>query len=146
MWSRNTVRESLHMSFFCGGDPLCELERWPENIHGGADSAWVTSGSLSSVQNYRPYIMFLLPCRNINMPLCPRIFLFMAGYRNLHTSVFFPVICWSYLQTDISVTLSTSNKLHSWPSSFIFLFPVKPLCWCYLAIGVNLLSSSKALC
>ena len=29
-----------------------------------------------------------------------------------HTSVFFSVICWSYLRTEISVILSTGNKLH----------------------------------
>ena len=29
------------------------------------------------------------------------------------------------------------------PSSFIFLFLVKSLCWCYLAIVLNLLSSSS---
>ena len=43
----------------------------------------------------------------------PTYFLFIAGYRNLHTSVFFfLVIYWSYLRTEISVTLSTGNKLH----------------------------------
>ena len=50
----------------------------------------------------------------------PMYFLFMAGYQNLHTSIFFFLVIWSYLQTEISVTLSTGNKLHSSPSSFIF--------------------------
>ena len=47
VWSRNTVRESSHISFFRGGNPLCILEWRPENTHGGADRfAWVTSWSL----------------------------------------------------------------------------------------------------
>ena len=47
MWTRNTVRESSHISFFCGGDPLRELERQPENTHGEADKfPWLTNGSL----------------------------------------------------------------------------------------------------
>ena len=40
-------------------------------------------------------------------------FLFKADYRNLYISGFFPVICWSYLQTEISVILSTRNKFFS---------------------------------
>ena len=50
-----------------------------------------------------------------------------------------------YEHTPLSVTLSTGNKLDSSPFSFIFLFPVKPLCWCYLATRLNQLSSSTAL-
>ena len=64
--------------------------------------AWATSTSLPSVQNYRPYIVFQVQ----------RIFLFMDGHRNLHTSVFFPVIYRSYMRTERSVILSTGNKLH----------------------------------
>ena len=40
------------------------------------------------VQNYRLYIVFSSPMRIYEYPLRPRIFLFMAGYRELHTSVF----------------------------------------------------------
>ena len=32
--SRNTVRESSHISFFSCGDPFCEVVQWPENTHG----------------------------------------------------------------------------------------------------------------
>ena len=75
VWSRNTVRESSYISFFCGGDPLCELEQRPENTHGAANRfAWVTCRFLCSVQSYRPYIAFQLLCGNIHMPLRPRIF------------------------------------------------------------------------
>ena len=34
MCSSNTVRESSHISFFCGGDPYCEIVQRPENTHG----------------------------------------------------------------------------------------------------------------
>ena len=30
---RDTVRESSHVYFFCGGDPFCEVVRRPENTH-----------------------------------------------------------------------------------------------------------------
>ena len=104
MWCRNTVRASLHTSFFWGGDPFCEVVQRSENTHEELTGLleWpagfslhlrdqqtsplriANSGSLSSVQNYRPYIVFQVPWT------LPRIFLFMAGYRNLHTSGFFP--------------------------------------------------------
>ena len=31
--NRNKVRECSHISFFCGGDPFCEVVRRPENTH-----------------------------------------------------------------------------------------------------------------
>ena len=31
--SRNTVGESLHINFFCDGDPFCEVVQRPENTH-----------------------------------------------------------------------------------------------------------------
>ena len=58
------------------------------------------------------------PKRKYEYPLCLAYFLFMACNRNLHTFVFFPVICWSSLRTEISVTLSIGDKLYSSPSSF----------------------------
>ena len=52
--------------------------------------AWVTSRSLPSVQNYRSYIVFSSPMREYEPPpSSPTYFLFIAGYRNLCTSVFF---------------------------------------------------------
>ena len=80
----------------------------------------------------------------MNAPLRPHIFslwLIIATY----ILPFFPVICWSYLQTEISATLSTDNELYSSPSSFIFIFPVKPLYWFYHATTLNLLNLSTAL-
>ena len=77
-----------------------------------------------------------VPCGSMNMLFASRI-LFMVGYRNLHTSVFSPLICWSKLRTEISVTI-----YRQWIIILIF-FPVRPLCWCYLATALNLLSSSS---
>ena len=139
VWSRNTVRESLHISFFCGRDPFWEVAWWLENTHGGADrSAWVISRSLPSLERevdlslclgdqqisaFSPKLQTLYCLSSpMNMPLRPCIFLFMAGYQNLHTSIFFPVICWSYLQMEISVILSTGNKLHYCHHPLFFSF------------------------
>ena len=110
MWSRNTAWETSYISFFCGRDPFCEVVRRSENTHGGADrSAWVTSGSLPSVQNYRPYIVFQLPWTRLFAHVFFCLWLVIVTY----ILPFFRVICWSYLRTDISVILSTGNKLHS---------------------------------
>ena len=84
-----------------------------ERQRGPLPFTWATSGSLPSVQNYRPYIVFSSPMQKYEHLLCFTYFLFMAGYWNLHTSIFFLVICWSYLWTEISVTLSIGNKLYS---------------------------------
>ena len=122
MWRRNTGRESSHISFFCGvrgthSGELTGLLEWLADLllrlrdQRISPFAWASSGSLPSVQNYRPQIVFSSPMRKYEHPLRITYFLFMAGYRNLHTSVF-PVICWSYLRTEIFVILSTSDKLH----------------------------------
>ena len=111
--SRNTVRESSHKSIFCGGDPFCEVVQWPENTHRELTGLleWPAGLCLQS-KNHRPYIVFQVPWTCLVTYV---FFLFMASYQNLHTSGFFPVICWSYLWTEISVILSTGNKLHSRP-------------------------------
>ena len=124
---------------------FCEIVRRPENKYEGADRfAYVTSRSLPSVQNYRPCIVFSGSMQKYEHPLRLTYFLFIAGYRNLHTSVF----------SGNLLTLSANRNIcHSnhrqWvtfsPSSFIFLFPVKPLCRCYLMTALNRLSSSPAL-
>ena len=139
VWSKNTVRESLHISIFCGRDPFCEVVRragehtWESRQVCLSDQqtspfAWVASGSLFSVQNYWPCIVFSSLMRKYEPASSPTYFLFMAGYQNLLTWFFFffflLVICWSYQQTEISVILSTGNKLQSRhpPSFFSFLW------------------------
>ena len=128
MCNRNTVRESWHISFFSGGDPFCEVMQQPENTHEGADrSAWVASGSLSFAwattgpllqsQIYRPYILSQVPSGNMNI-FASRIFYLWLVIETYILLFFFPVICWSYPRTEISVTLSIGNELYSLPSSF----------------------------
>ena len=67
----------------------------------------------------------------------------MAVYRNLHTFVFF--------SGNLLILSANGNICHSIHSQWIifanlpfFLFPVKPLCWYYLATVLNLLSSSTS--
>ena len=55
----------------------------------------------------------------------------------------FSVICWSYLWTEISLTLSIGNKLYFRHHILYFSFLWKPLCWYYLATALNQLSSSS---
>ena len=124
-------RERVRASFFCDRDPFCEVVRRPENTHGKLTGLLEWPAGIC-LQSKITDLILSFPCGNMNI-LFAHVFLFMAGYRNLHT--FLPVICWSYLRTEISVILFAGNKLH-------FLFPLKPLCWCYLATALNLLSSS----
>ena len=150
MCSRNTVRESSHTSFFCGGDPFCDVVRRPDNTH--HMFAWVTRRSLPSLERRadlfpsfkRPaHVCFsqkletlyslLSPMRIYEYPLRHSIFLLMCGYRNFHTSVF---------SSNLLILSANGNICHSIlrqyiifsPSYFLFLFPVKPLCWCALKL------------
>ena len=110
MWSGNKVRESSHISFFCVRDPFFEVVRRPENTHGRADrSAWVTSGSLPSLERpadlspsiARPadlclqskiadlILSFQVPCGIMNLPLCPGILcLWLVIGTYIHPSFF----------------------------------------------------------
>ena len=113
VWSRNTIKESSHLSFFCGRDRFCKVVRRLDSTHGELTGllewpaglskrisplrlsnqrifpfVWVTSGFLRSVQNYRPYTVFSSPVQTYEH-LRLTYFLFMAGFRKLHTSVFF---------------------------------------------------------
>ena len=106
--SRNTVRKISYISFFCGGDPFWEVVHWPENTHEMQTGLCLLSKLTDLI------LSFQVPCGNMNILFTPHIFLFMTCYRNLHTLVFFFwVICWSYQQMEISVTLSLGNKLYS---------------------------------
>ena len=146
MWSRNTVGESQHISFFCNGNPFCEVVRRQNTDQGEDMLPWVTRKSLPSVQNYRTYVVFSSPMREYETASSPTYFLFMTGYRNLHNSAFFPGNFFILSANEISITLSIGNKLYSSHHLFIFLFPVKPLCGCYLATSLKPLSLSPVLC
>ena len=120
VWSRNAVRESSYISFFRGGEPLCEFERRPENTHDGAYRfAWVTSGFLSQFK-----ITDLILSFNSYAEIWTRLFAYtfsVYGWLSELTTLFIPVICWSYLWTELSVTLSTDNKLYCVVAVKLFL-------------------------
>ena len=68
MCSRNTVRESSHISFFCGEDPFCEVVGRPENIHGELTGLLEWPAGLCLQSKITDLILsFLVPCgyRNI---------------------------------------------------------------------------------
>ena len=130
VWSRNTLIVILHISFFFGEDLFCEVVRRPENTHEVADRfawvtsgsipfAWATSGYLPSDQNYWPYIVFqvqwTLLFAHVFFCLCLVIGTYILPG-------FFSVIFWSYLLTEISVTLSTGKKLESRYHTLFFSF------------------------
>ena len=138
MCSRNTVRERLHISFFWGRDPFCEVVQRPENTYEELTGLleWLAGLSLhlrdqqtSSlclsdhwISAFSPKLQTLyclFKCHVEVWTSSPHV---LVGYWNLHTSGFFLVICWSYLQTEISVTLSIGNKLHSHHHLLFFSF------------------------
>ena len=130
VWSRNTVRESSHISFFfCGGGHfLWSSATAGEHARGSrqvclsdqrtSPFAWVTSGSLLSAPNYRLYILSQVPSGNMNILFVTCISFLWLVIGTYILPFFLPVICWSYLRTEISVTLSIGNKLYSHLLSF----------------------------
>ena len=146
MCSRNTVKESSHISFFFGRDLFRAVGQRPKNTHGELTSLlewpaglssplerpadphfpWAHNKSLPSVQHYRPYIVFSSPTRKYEHPLRLTYFLFMAGYRNLHTSVFFGNLIFS-ANGNICHSIHRQWIIFS-PWYFIVLFPVKTPC------------------
>ena len=131
MWSRNTIRESSHISFFCGKDPLCVLEWWPENIHDMF--ARVTSRSLPSLErpedlSFSPKLqtLYCLFKSHVQVWTFSSLHIFFCLWLVIRTYI----IRWSYLWTETSVTLSIGNKLYSLPSSFIFFTLLMLSCDC----------------
>ena len=132
MWSRNTVRERVrtYLSSVAGtlfgeqcdgrthnGELTCLL-KWPADLSPSLERP-VDLCLQSQITDL--ILSFQVLCGNMNILFASRIF---CLYLVIGTYIlpFFPVICWSYLQTEISVTLSIGNKLYSSSSSFIFYF------------------------
>ena len=66
--SRNTVRESSHISFFCGGDPFCEVKRQPENTHRVLTGLLKLPAGLCIQFKITDLILsFQVPCENMNI-------------------------------------------------------------------------------
>ena len=99
---------------------------------GSLSFAGATSRFLPSVQNYSPYIFFQVPWTGLFAHV------FFCLWLIIGTDIFpgfFSVICWFY-RKYLSFNPQEIND--------IFLFPVKPLSWYYLATAWNLLSSSMS--
>ena len=131
MCSRNIVRETSHICFFWRGPFLWSSTTDGEHTWGADRSSWVTSETLHSLERPAEFspslerpadlclqskitdliLSFQVPCGTMNILFASRIF---CLWLVIGTSYFrfFPVICWSYLRTEISVILSTGNKLH----------------------------------
>ena len=147
MSSRNTVRESSHISFFCGGDPFCEVVRRLENTHEELTGLLEWPAGLCLQSKIQTLYCIFKPHADIWISSSPTYFS-VYGWLSELTSFFccFSVICWPYLQMEISVTLYIGNRLYSRHHILHFSFLWKPLCWCYLATTLNLLFTSTALC
>ena len=140
--TRNTVIESSHISFFCGGDPfLWSSATAGEHTRGADRSTWATSGSLPSLERPadlspsfdRPLdlylqskitdLIFSLKSQTeIWTSSSPHVFLCLWLVIRTYILPFFLLICWSYLRTEISVTLSIGNKLYSRHHILFFSF------------------------
>ena len=154
MCNRNTVRESSQISFFCGGNPLYEVVRQPENTEGELTGLldWLVALSLRlrqvglspsfeqpidlcfQSQNFRPYIVFSSPMRKYEHPLCLTYFSIYGWLSELTYFPYFLVICWSYLRTEISVTICKKlySRHHLLYFSFLwnrFVDVILPLHW-----------------
>ena len=134
-----------------GNWPVC-LSDQQVSACGSPHFAGATSGSLRSLEwpaglclqsKITDFILSIqIPCGCMNILFALRIFLFIAGYWNLHTSFFFSRYLLILSRLEISVTLSIGNKLYSRHHILYFAFLWKQPCWCYLATALNLLSSS----
>ena len=116
---RATVGENIwHV---CLRDPQVSLFAWETSgrlplvweICGALAIVWATTGSLLSIQNYRHYILFCVSCRYKNILMAFVFFRLWLVIRTYILRFFFLVICWSFLRTEISVTLSIGNKSYS---------------------------------
>ena len=135
MCSRNTVKESSHISFFCGGGSFLRSSATAgEHTQG----SWQVCLNDQRISAFSPklltYSFFQVPCGYMNILFAHVFFCLWLVIGTYILPFFFSVICWSYLRTEISVTLSYF---------FYFSFLWKPHSWCYLATALNLLSSSS---
>ena len=149
-----------YISFF----PFCEVVRRPENTHGALTGLleWLAGlcPSLQGPVDLSPslewpadlclqskitdiILSFQVSCGYMNILFAQVFFCLWLVIGTYIFPVFFPVIGWYYVRTEISVALSLGSNLYSCHHILYFSFLWKPLCWCYLATALNLLSSSS---
>ena len=121
------VRESLHISFFGGRDPLCVLKQQPENTrYVCLRDQWTSPLHLSDqrISAFSSKLQTLYCLFKSHADLwtssSPQV---LAGYQNLHSSSFF-----SGNLLILSVNGNICHSIHRqwiifWPLCFIFLFP-----------------------
>ena len=121
---RNTVRESLHIFLLWRGPFLWSCAAAGEHTGGADRSAWTTNGSLPSLERpadlspsfERPQTLYCLFKSHAEVWTSSSPHVFFCLWLVVGTyilPVFFPAFCWSYLRTEIFVTLSIGNKLYS---------------------------------
>ena len=120
MCSRNKVRESSHISFFCGEDPFCEVMQRPQNTHGELTGGLEWPAGLSPSLERPVDLCLLTKITDLILSLkshaeiwtsSPHVFCCLWLVIGTYTLLgFFPVIHWSYLRTEISVILSIGKK------------------------------------
>ena len=127
--SRNTVWQSPHISFFCGGDPFYEVVQRPENTREELTGllGWpvVLSTSLERLADLCLQYKItdpILSFKSHEHACSPAYFSVYGWLSELTCFFYFPVICWSYLRTEISITLSIGNKLYSRRHLIFFSF------------------------
>ena len=146
---RNLVRESLHISFFCGRNPFCEVVRRPENTREELTGLLEWPAVLSLRLRDQWTSLLHLSDQQISA-FSPKLHLFKSHVEvwTSSSSHVFSVYGWlselpffpGNLRIETSVTLSIDNKLYSHHHILYFSLLWKLLSWCYLATALNLLS------
>ena len=131
MCSRNTVRESWHISFFCGGDPFLWSRATAGEHTRGSRQVYLSDqrtppslewpACLCLLSKITDLIYLFKFHAEIRISFSPTYFSVYGWLSELTYFGFFLIICWSCLRTEISVTLSIGNKLYSL-HHLLFLF------------------------
>ena len=136
MWSWNKVKASSHISFFCGGGPFCEVVWRPENTHGELTGLLEWPVNLSPSLEWPVNLCLQSKITDLILSFKSHVFFCLWLVIGTYILRFFPVICWSYLRTQISLILSTGNKFnsrhHSLSFSFLWNHFVDVILQCYL--------------
>ena len=140
MCSRNTVRESSHISFFCSGDPFCEVVRRLENTHEELTGLLEWPAGLSfrlrdqrtaPISSSDHWISTFSP--NLKTLYC--LFKYHVKVWTSSSPQVFLCLRWLYTFSGNFFDLIWKRKyLSLYPLAMNhILFSVKPLSWCYLA-------------
>ena len=111
--SRNTVSESSHISFFCGGGPFCEVVQQPENTHGELTGPLEWPACLCLQFKITDLTLsFQVPCGCMNI-LFAQVFFCLWLVIGTYILLFFFRWFVGLICVRKYVTLSIGNKLYS---------------------------------